>query len=56
MLVCPNPKCKKRNLKKYYDDRGFVYYMCGACGYSTIPFCPSDPSDTVIERRVKYMK
>jgi len=56
MLICPNPKCQKRHLRKMYNEDGTVNYECGACGYKSKPFVPSSPYDTLIVKVKGFLK
>ena len=50
MLICPNPKCQKRHLKKYETEDGGYYYECGTCHYKTETHYNSNPNDTIIKK------
>ena len=40
MLICPNPKCKKRYFKRHQNSDGSIYYHCSSCGYEKIAYYP----------------
>jgi len=50
MLICPNPKCNRRHLRKYETKDGGYYYECGACGYKTPVHYPTNPDEVIIRR------